>query len=1620
MPAEPPVKEKKEKGFEPGVGEGIAHPPPMVHAAEAVQKLDEKLEHSTTLPYPFRPRLPAWFVEYYQRSGGDTIPVGKLKPEEEEKWRLLLPEGMTPEQARGQIYESGYLDWSREFEDFAKKEGKVSRLEHARLFDESIRQRIFLQPGHPVNALGRSSEEEEKEYMERTGKTYAELALELFQSERIKVLKENAPLDSPFEGLGYMTVIDPENPKRRRRIDLLPYEDEKFMSVFADPEFDFGAVDDKGKRLLTNHDLLLISQMATNVEEHEFQGEHYSTNLFTDPKVVPDRYKILSREQLPLLKEIAPKQWDKLMHEIVANRLKMPHVGQAGVKTASLWMTLRGAVPFGDKVRSLTKEEEALLSVAHPSHKTSELVGGLASLFYGSKKSFDLYEKYKKAGKAKQGLALMLAAEGGLGAGYAHAAPGYFADLAGKPDSYLLNAAEAASIAGLFQGGFAMFRRLVGQRAALTADEIEGMLDPDLSPERRDELIASANAKLNKAGKPDPEDLVPVPGADVVAVGSPTRLQRSWNWMKRMFGSSRGLPEEWIYWKRAADSAKAEKTMGQMSRELENLKDAFNKTYGRAPSGRDIEELNRALEFGRAEDLVTWPRDMQDMIRTLRNHRQELSKAFKDSVPGLTADLRAAIDYNMNYYITRSYQLHDEGEQWIKRMLPEGGGRPVDPEMRVVYRDAFNFIKKEYGKAMGKEFKKTRHRLPSPKELDQLVHNEIHNFLKKGEGEDFFGLTKVDDADSRIIAGIIKQRKKIPVPIRNLMGEYKNPFLNYQKTIAKMAQHIEASKMYANIRASGLRNGLVFSDEAMRPTVQEVWASEAAHADHFFTEGAMTFKKDVTVMTPGFGEGTVVKVYPHPGRMAEGSTAMAARKVKVQLESTASGEKVFKVFRMDELTVPRARLDGYSVSMPPTAIDGLPLIKQFRDRKAAVKWRNEQWANTPTAQGRPREAAGYTQMPNTPAYGVLAGHWVRSDMAQALREVDELVKMSSDNHAVLSALGQTWMAGVSSVNVSKTVFSHVTQIRNMIGGYWINAANGRFWYKDGGKTMGALWDDLKNLKNEEKAALVDEWRKLGLLGGDIEMRHIDEALKDAGFKKWLDSPPDEEAAAFSRWMQEAVKKGVGKPMKFYGQVDAFFRVSAYQDELARLTKAYKGWEKLPKDWSVDKVMPTGFYGSGQVAPMTLKQYASEVVNNTYQSYDRVPKAVQNLRVAPFGNFVSFHAEMFRTSKNTMKLAWEQLRHDNPAIRAMGRRRMASFMVAGVVGSYAAKESANWVFSKAGGFEMNNEKEQAMAHFFPEFQRNNEFVVTALGEGKFEYYDVTYNNPYSFVNKPARAAFLAGKWEDRGYSDVLDELIGPAGDQKILLKALREAGTGKDELQRRIWQETDSDFQKSAKGLAHVAKTLPPVGAGSVQSIQRLVEVAQKKRDGSVPHELFAQVLGMRHYSVNLMDPKKSPLKHKASQYLEYKADASSIFRAALIKSASLNNQVIPVEDQIAAWKAANKRLFEGQKRLYESIQAAEVLGLGRDQIFAALNSDSSQKRVGTAEYYGGGHADEGLIDGYFMPYTPDFGSLIKRAELRGTTIAESELINLIQKYKEAELTLGEGWTDKPLPRDKRR
>jgi hypothetical protein len=215
---------------------------------------------------------------------------------------------------------------------------------------------------------------------------------------------------------------------------------------------------------------------------------------------------------------------------------------------------------------------------------------------------------------------------------------------------------------------------------------------------------------------------------------------------------------------------------------------ALSKVYGKTKLG--VPKINQA-ELTKINDVLsklgtdTSNREkvlsgidpkLRDVVLDMRNHIDQLSQELKQS--GLIqGDLEGKIDENLGYYLTRTYRVHKD-PNWKWQNIPDS-----------IKNRAFSVVK-----SMNPEM--------SFEEIDGLMKSWVNN------PEVTWGFAKQGIASKDL--GILKNRKNIDKAIRDLLGEYNDPFYNYATSISKMANLIENHYMLTHIKNIGERQGWLF------------------------------------------------------------------------------------------------------------------------------------------------------------------------------------------------------------------------------------------------------------------------------------------------------------------------------------------------------------------------------------------------------------------------------------------------------------------------------------------------------------------------------------------------------------------------------------------------------------------------------------------------------------------------------------------------------------------------------------------------------------------------------------------------------------------------------------------
>ena len=557
--------------------------------------------------------------------------------------------------------------------------------------------------------------------------------------------------------------------------------------------------------------------------------------------------------------------------------------------------------------------------------------------------------------------------------------------------------------------------------------------------------------------------------------------------------------------------------------------------------------------------------------------------------------------------------------------------------------------------------------------------------------------------------------------------------------------------------------------------------------------------------------------------------------------------------------------------------------------------------------------------------------------------------------------------------ISKTILSPMTQIRNFTTAAMFPMASGliggRIGFKDAWRLTGE--DIFAGAKTDiERIARIERLIERGVIDQNVnlaEMRRVLESAKNGklDFQGLMNSPAmkkltDVYQGADNYWKiysDNFYQGALGTAFSRNGAMDAtaLMKMPAGSKKDAAQAAFFRNiddWFTTVTGSRFEKI--NTFTGAAKTPLEALEEASAYLVTNTIPTYSKVPKLIENIRNLPLGNFIAFPAEILRTSSNIFALGTRELTSNNPYIRQMGMRRLVGLStVLGGVG-YTVKKGAQYV---TGVDDATMEAFQT--YFAPTYQRNSTLIPMSSPDenGNFKYYNFSYSNPYDTLVAPVNAvigAFSDGSLNKSTaneiiYNALFGELIGGDGQKRkgaiaefITPFVTESIGTervtdvlpvgrnGKTRTGKVIYFEQDSPDVKLAKSINHIFGGLTP---GAVTSAQRVWEGATGKftdygtqRDGAA--EIAALMSGVR-----LEDAK--PLSSMPFILTSYGKD-KGLIRSKFAKTA-YSARTSP-ENKIAAWKQYVLENYANQTQMFNTLNAAEELGISSRELRKILEN----------------------------------------------------------------------------------
>lgn len=463
------------------------------------------------------------------------------------------------------------------------------------------------------------------------------------------------------------------------------------------------------------------------------------------------------------------------------------------------------------------------------------------------------------------------------------------------------------------------------------------------------------------------------------------------------------------------------------------------------------------------------------------------------------------------------------------------------------------------------------------------------------------------------------------------------------------------------------------------------------------------------------------------------------------------------------------------------------------------------------------------------------------------------------------------------VKYGKTVLSPTTQMRNFMSASFFAIANGHFDASKTAKSISVMREYFTKGGDTGKLAYL---RKLKELGVVYDTPYAGEMMRLLEDSKLLDLEAQESDGS----IRTTIKKAANVATRFYQFGDDFWKIVGFENEKQNLI------------------------GTGMSA-QEAEVEAAKRIRNTYPTYSMVGKGIDTLRRFPLaGTFVSFPAEIIRTSYNMIELAVQDMK--TPGRRALGVKRLVGLsFVSGA--AFGIQEITKQMF------DVSDEEEEAIRMMSPNWSENSNFAFAGRDkDGNLRYYDISFLDPYNYFKRPITAALRDQPWQE-SFTDSARDLIAPFFGTDIVATSVFESLANKKRTGGKIWNSSDDPQQQLSDIVGHISRTVRPGVMGNVERIQKAKneEITSYGKRFTMEDEMA----GLFGWRVTTFDPKIA-LSFRSMDIKERRNEASAELTRALNNPNEVGDEGIA--EALDRTLEMRERTFSEALRLIDAARAS--------------------------------------------------------------------------------------------------
>jgi len=595
----------------------------------------------------------------------------------------------------------------------------------------------------------------------------------------------------------------------------------------------------------------------------------------------------------------------------------------------------------------------------------------------------------------------------------------------------------------------------------------------------------------------------------------------------------------------------------------------------------------------------------------------------------------------------------------------------------------------------------------------------------------------------------------------------------------------------------------------------------------------------------------------------------------------------------------------------------------------------------------------------------LSGTYTTSEIAEGFTNVSKMQDFMRGESG--GALGKTFswawrnlvLTPKAGAQYAKTILSVPTHIRNFLSSGAFSLGNGvvftspRVFAKAAKEAFGTV--QVGGVRTPISQEKYRKYLELGIVNTNVRIGDLRNLMKDVRFGEG-NIATDSILKPMINTLGKKTSRGIKKAGKFmqdlYVAEDDFWKILNYEIQMV------KRGEKYAK---------AGVKKSTEA----LEKEVAEIVQDTIPNYAKVGEFVRAARVSPFGNFMSWPSEVFRTGGGIFRQIMRDLRDPitgkiNPItstnpMKSEGFERLLGITAATAIVPYGLVKGAQALFG------VSNEEADAGRDFVAPWSKNSQLIFTRDPEtGELYYTDWSKNNVYDTLTRPFQSVLtnIQQGIEDeeillkgfmQGIAKAAGETASPFISESIYTEALADifVRNGRTREGYELYGENTPPGEAIEIAMKHLVKTLKPTVAPFERTYKAIKGIPGK---GPTMYEVPYELAGIFGFRLEKVNPEKA-LGFYLYDLRQGQSDATKLFTGG--KFGVLSGESKTPKDVIERYFVANKQLFKVRKDMLNHIQNAMTLGVNPDKL-----EDIFEKRGIPKSTL------EELLSGEFDPFFP--------------------------------------------------